>query len=217
MRRVAHRGDGRRARENSLEAIAAAIEAPACDGVEFDVRLSADDVPVVTHDRTLDRVQDRRANVNELAAGDLQELGISTLADVLAIIPRRVWIDIDLKDRHDRTVVEVLAAGRGPTLVNAVISSFNAETLERIGGLAPDWTRWLNADDLEPETLDLAKRLGCPVISADRYAINPASVALAHAAGLDVAAWTVRGRGTWVRLERLGVIAAFVEGSILDG
>ena len=217
MRRVAHRGDGRRARENSLEAIAAALEVPACDGVEFDVRLSADDVPVVTHDQTLDRVQDRRANVNELAAADLQELGISTLADVLATIPHRVWIDIELKDRHDRTVVEVLAAGRGPTLVNAVVSSFNAETLERIGGLAPDWPRWLNADDLEPETLDLAKRLGCPVISADWHAIDAAAMARARAADLEVAAWTVRGRATWAGSSAWASSRPSSRASILDG
>lgn len=217
MLRIAHRGDGRRFPENSVAAIEAALAIPACDGVEFDVRLSSDDVPVVTHDPTLKRVRGRRERVDELSARDLEALDIPTLADVLAVIPHRAFIDIDLKDRHDRTVVEVIAAGRGPTLVNGVVSSFNAATLERIGRLAPAWPRWLNADDLEPETIDIARDLGCVAISADRYAITEASVERTRAAGLDVVGWTIRGRATWRRLERLGVIAAAVEGSVLDG
>ena len=36
-------------------------------------------------------------------------------------------------------------------------------------------------------------------------------------AGLDVAAWTVRRRTTYGRLQRLGVIAACVEAAALDG
>jgi glycerophosphoryl diester phosphodiesterase len=31
------------------------MDVPGCDGVEFDVRASADDVPVLVHDVTLER------------------------------------------------------------------------------------------------------------------------------------------------------------------
>jgi glycerophosphoryl diester phosphodiesterase len=51
--RLAHRGDWRRAPENTLEAFRAALAIPACDGLEFDVRAAADGVPVVCHDETL--------------------------------------------------------------------------------------------------------------------------------------------------------------------
>ena len=217
MLRLAHRGDGRHVPENSIAAMEAALAFPACDGLEFDVRLSTDGVPVVTHDPELERVHGRPERVDALTARELGTLGIATLADLLAVVPHRSFLDIELKDRHDRTVVEVIAAGRGPTLVNAVVSSFDADTLERIGRLAPDWPRWLNVDDLEPDTIELAVALGCTAVSADRYAIDDESMARARAAGLEVAAWTVRGRATWLRLERLGVIAACVEGAILAG
>ena len=55
--RLAHRGDHRHHPENTIEAFLAATELTACDGVEFDVRLSRDGVPVVLHDATLARVQ----------------------------------------------------------------------------------------------------------------------------------------------------------------
>ena len=59
MLRLAHRGDWRHAPENTIPALLAALQVPACGGLEFDVRLSADGVPVLLHDETLERVQRR--------------------------------------------------------------------------------------------------------------------------------------------------------------
>jgi len=217
MLRLAHRGDWRRAPENTIPALLAALKAEACDGVEFDVRLSSDGVPVLLHDETLARVQGRPERVDELRAREMEDLGVPSLADVLAAIPHRAFLDVELKDRHGRAVVEVLAAGRGPGLVNAVVSSFDADTLERIAGLVPMWPRWLNATDLEPATIAIADELECRAISVEWHAIDVDSLARARAAGLDVAAWTVRRRATAARLARLGVIATCVEGGALDG
>ena len=217
MLRLAHRGDWRRAAENTLPALLAALQAPVCDGLEIDVRLAADGIPVLLHDETLARVQGRPEPVGELRARALEELGVPALADVLTAIPHRAFLDVELKGRHDRAVVEVLAAGRGPALVNAAVSSFEPDTLERVAGLVPTWPRWLNADDLQPATIATAAELACRAISVDWHAIDPVSMARARAAGLEVAAWTVRRRPTAVRLERLGVIACAAEGAVLDG
>ena len=217
MLRLAHRGDWRRAPENTVPALLAALDVPGCDGLEFDVRLSSDGVPVLLHDETLERVQGRPGRVDTIAARVLEDLGVPSLADVLAAIPHRAFLDVELKDRHGRAVVEVLAAGRGPGLVHAVVSSFNIETLERVAGLVPTWPRWLNAHDLEPATIATAVELGCRAISVQWRAVDARSVARARVAGLDVAAWTIRRRPTATRLERLGIIAACVEGAALDG
>jgi glycerophosphoryl diester phosphodiesterase len=217
MLRLAHRGDWRRAPENTIPALLAGLKVPGCDGLEFDVRLSADGVPVLLHDETLDRVQGRPESVAELKARALEELGVPSLADVLAALPHRAFLDVELKARHDRAVVEVLAAGRGPGLVNAVVSSFLPDTLERIAGLVPLWPRWLNARDLEPTTIATATELECRAISVEWHAIDAKSLARARAADLQVAAWTVRRRATAARLARLGVIATCLEAAALDG
>ena len=217
MLRLAHRGDWRHAPENSIAALEAALGVPGCDGVEFDVRLSSDGVPVLLHDETLQRVQGRPQPVDEVSARQLEDLGVPTLADALHAIPHRSAINVDLKGLHDRTVVEVLASGRGPGLVNGVVSSFEPETLERVAGLAPAWPRWLNAHDLSAATIHRAAQLECQAVSVDFHAIDHGSVAAARAAGLEVAAWTVRRRTTYGRLQRLGVIAACVEAAALDG
>ena len=51
----AHRGASGYAPENTLEAFALAVSQKA-DGIELDVQLTRDGVPVVIHDETIDRV-----------------------------------------------------------------------------------------------------------------------------------------------------------------
>src|SRR6476659_2167984 len=124
MLRLAHRGDWRRAPENTIPALLAALKIAGCDGVEFDVRASADGVPVLLHDETLARVQRRREAVGALTADELETLGIPRLDDVLVALPRRAFLDIELKETFGRELIEIVAAGRGPDLQNAIVSSF---------------------------------------------------------------------------------------------
>ena len=53
---IAHRGAPRHYPDNTLAGFDRALRFP-CDGIEFDVQLSRDGVPVVYHDRTLARAQ----------------------------------------------------------------------------------------------------------------------------------------------------------------
>jgi glycerophosphoryl diester phosphodiesterase len=215
--RLAHRGDWRHAPENSLASMAAALAIPGCDGLEFDVRRSSDGVPILLHDETLERVHRRPERASDLTAEALEAYGIPTLADVLASVGRRAFLDIELKGEHDRSVVEVLASGRGAALRHAVVSSFETATLERIAGLAPTWPRWLNADRLDDEIVATATDLECRGVAVWWEALDGGSVGRARAVGLEVAAWTVRRRATFDRLTRLGVAAVCVEAAALDG
>jgi glycerophosphoryl diester phosphodiesterase len=215
--RLAHRGDWRRGPENSLAAFLAALAIPACDGVEFDVHLAADGVPVVYHDETLERVHGRPDRVDAMRSEALVDLGIPTLEDVLRAVGRRPFLDVELKVNAGAAGVEILAAGRGPELHNAIVSSFDHGALEGVAHRAPMWPRWLNATDLGDATLAHAVALGCRGVSVEWQAIDVAALTRASAAGLEVAAWTVRRRGTFDRLADLGVVAVCVEGAALDG
>lgn len=215
--RLAHRGDWRHGPENSLAAFVAALAVPGCDGLEFDVRAARDGVAVCYHDDTLTRVHGIDRRVDELTVDELDAIGVPTLESVLSGIPRRAFLDVELKDDPGRAAFEVLVAGRGPALERAVVSSFEPATLERIAGLAPTWPRWLNAHDASAATIAIAAELGCRGISVEWRALDAAAMARARAAELDVAAWTVRRRPTFRRLERLGVVAVCVEAAALDG
>jgi glycerophosphoryl diester phosphodiesterase len=210
--RLAHRGDHRVEPENSLAAMLAAMEVPDCDGVEFDVQASLDGIPVLLHDASLARVQGVAALVTELTAAELAGHGVPTLAQVLAGVPRRAFLDVELKADIGRAVVEVLAAGRGADLQRAVISSFEVPALERIRALAPAWPCWLNAEHLRPGDVRIARELGCVGISVDWHAIDPAGLARARAADLEVAAWTVSDPRVSRRLEASTVTAMCMEG-----
>jgi hypothetical protein len=82
--------------------------------------------------------------------------------------------------------------------------------------LLPGWPRWLNSEDLSAPTVSLAVGLGCSTVSVLWGAITPASLERARAAGVAVAAWTIRRPETVTRLGRLGVVACCVEGAALD-
>lgn len=215
--RLAHRGDWRRAPENTIPAFLAALAVPACDGLELDVRLAADGVPVVCHDETLARVQGEPDRVDTIRAAALGDLGVPTLEEVLRAVGRRPFLDIELKVDGGPGVVEVLAAGRGPELHNAVVSSFDHAALASVAHRAPTWLRWLNTLTLSDTTISGALALGCRGVAVEWHALDPASVGRARAAGLDVAAWTVRRRPTFDRLARLGTVAICVEAAALDG
>lgn len=213
--RLAHRGDHRVAPENSLAAMLAAVDVPGCDGLEFDVQLSLDGVPVLLHDLSLERVQGIDAQVADLSVAELAGHGIPSLAEILERVPRRAFLDVELKADLGRAVVEVLAAGRGAELQRAVVSSFETAAIERVRGLAPAWPCWLNTETLRAGDVRIARELGCVGISVEWRALDPAALARAWAAGLEVAAWTVVDPRVARRLDSMGVAAMCVEGRAL--
>ena len=62
--RLAHRGDWRHAPREQHRRARGRAGVPGCDGLEFDVRLPSDGVPVLFHDETLERVQGRPERVD---------------------------------------------------------------------------------------------------------------------------------------------------------
>lgn len=101
----AHRGlhdNSGDAPENSLSAFKKAIESGY--GIEFDVQLTKDQIPVVFHDESLKRVCGVDKNVRDLTYKELQSLTlfdtsekIPTLKEVLALINGQVPLIIEIK------------------------------------------------------------------------------------------------------------------------
>ena len=74
---IAHRGASAEAPENTLAAFRRAIELKP-DGVEFDVRLAADGVPVVIHDATLVRTAGLKRRVADLTSAELAKIDVGS-------------------------------------------------------------------------------------------------------------------------------------------
>ncbi len=214
--RLAHRGDWQRAPENTPAAFDAALAIPGCDGLEFDVRTSADGVPVVVHDATLRREHGRAGRVRDFGADALGRLGLPMLATVLASLPEWAFLDVEVKDDPGPAFEDILEGSRGSSLDRAVVSSFEAGILARVGRSRPAWPRWLNVRDLRPSTVRVASELGCVGVACAWPAINERGIDRLAAEGLVLAAWTVRDLPTYRRLERAGLVAICAEGDALD-
>jgi len=78
---IGHRGASALAPENTLAAFRLAIEAGA-DGLEFDVRLARDGVPIVAHDSTMQRTANVGAAVDSLTSPELGRIDIGSWFNV---------------------------------------------------------------------------------------------------------------------------------------
>jgi glycerophosphoryl diester phosphodiesterase len=215
--RLAHRGDWRRAPENTVAAMLAALNVPACDGLEFDVRRAVDGTPILLHDTTLSRVQWRHERADELSVIELRASGIPTLEETLQAVGPEPFLDVELKDDPGPLVVDVLEAARGPALDKTVVSSFNVVTLGKIRRARPTWSCWLNARQVLPTTVAQAVELGCRGVAVEQHAIDERIAGSIRNAGLEMAGWGVRDEATFERLAALGLIAVVVEEAALDG
>lgn len=140
---IGHRGyPGAAIRENTPEAFEAALEA-GCDGVELDVRLTADGVPVVHHDATVTRASGPVA-LESLAWNEVRKERVLdaaghpyvvwSLADVLRFLSGRGLINVEIKPLSAETrsggvaaIYEELTKTRPRESV--LVSSFDSEVL----------------------------------------------------------------------------------------
>ena len=74
---IGHRGASAVAPENTIAAFACAMQAGA-DGIEFDVRLARDGVPVVIHDATLQRTAQIAGGVSDFTSTQLKQIDVGS-------------------------------------------------------------------------------------------------------------------------------------------
>jgi glycerophosphoryl diester phosphodiesterase len=213
--RLAHRGDHTAGTENSLPALLGACARPAVDGVEFDVRLSADRVPVLCHDPDLHRTHGIDRAVGEMTLAELEAAGITSLAAAVEALPATAWLDLDLKEDVVAIAAPGLIRARGERPERASISSFDPAILVSARQRLPGWPRWVNANAVDEASVATAWSLRGHALSCHYSAVNERTARLVAEAGLAFVAWTVTRRPTYRRLERLGVFATCVEGPAL--
>ncbi len=87
---IGHRGNRAHAPENTLESLAQAVAAGA-DAIEFDVRVSADGIPVVCHDPSVTRTTSGTGDVERMTFAELSRLdaGARFTADAGRTFPYR--------------------------------------------------------------------------------------------------------------------------------
>ena len=195
---LGHRGASAVAPENTVAAFTRARELGA-DGVELDVRRSADGVLVVHHDPEMPGIgliastafADLRAARPELAT--LEEAlhacrGLVVNAEVKCL----PWEpDADADGSVMRATIDAVRSHDGMV----VVSSFDLAAIDRARAHAPDLaTAWLTHGQEVAATAEIAAAHGHPWLNPDVTAAMDAGVDglhAAHAAGVLVSVWTV--------------------------
>lgn len=137
-----HRGASIARPENTLAAFDLAFDQGAV-GIELDVALSSDGIPVVMHDSHVDRTTDGVGAVDALTLQELRALDagdghpVPTLDEVLALAAARgAEVNIEIKAADAAAaVLEVVGGHEG---LAWFISSFHWDTLRQVRALAPD-------------------------------------------------------------------------------
>lgn len=155
MKVWAHRGYSGRYPENTMLAFKKAVEA-GCDGIELDVQLTKDDVLVVIHDETIDRVTDGVGRVNAYTYEELKKFNaaknfpeVSRFECIPTFEEYCTWAaangvvtNIEIKTGRyyyediEKKIVEMVA--RHGLTDKVLYSSFNHMSLVKVKELDPD-------------------------------------------------------------------------------
>ena len=209
---IGHRGAAGLEPENTLAAFREAVRL-GVDGVELDVRCVGEEL-VVFHDEDLDRTTDGHGAV---AGADLQTLRrldaghgerVPTLAEVLAAVPERVLVNVELKGPGTAA-----PAARQLSRLSRrmLVSSFDHERLRAFRAgcprtpVAPLVGKW--SADLAP----LARSLNAWSVNLASRIVTAARVAAINSWGCRCLVFTVNTVRRARRLRAMGVNGVFTD------
>jgi glycerophosphoryl diester phosphodiesterase len=204
---IGHRGASAVAPENTIAAFMSAILARA-DGIEFDVHLSSDGVPVVIHDDTLYRTHGLRRRVADLRGDELDQLGVPSLRELFELMADNdLMLCLEIKGSSAGLAERCCELVREFSFSERVIvECFDLRVLTRVDGIkrAALFDSRINTDR---RIIDSALAVGATVLALHHRLAKPRLVERAKAAGLRVVVWTVDDPAWIERAQAMGVEA----------
>lgn len=187
--------------ENSMAAFEAAAENGF--GIEFDVRLSKDGVPICFHDESLSRMTGDRGLISNKTASELTELtlvdGVSTiplLEDLLSVWPTDLPMLLEMKAdaQSAQATAEAVQTLINPSERLIGIMSFEADA---VAGISPQFLRGLLIEPkmiIGDELFDQKHALGREKLSVDYFSVwhQDAEASQSRSEGYGLAAWTLK-------------------------
>jgi glycerophosphoryl diester phosphodiesterase len=217
-----HRGDRSIAPENTIPALQGALDS-SLDFVETDLQLTADGVPVLIHDETVDRTTDGTGAVADLTFSQLRTLDagswyspafagvrVPSFDEFLAIFQssekqallelKGFWTEDEV-----RLVVGKLAASGATHRVT--FASFDFTTLMNLRSAAPEIPRVIIQRLLPADPVALAEHFHAIAILTSPGSVEADHDAVAdmHAAGLGLLLYTLNSKQRWSEALEFGV------------
>jgi glycerophosphoryl diester phosphodiesterase len=224
---IAHRCGGALAPENSLAGLAIAARL-GCRAVEFDVMLTADGVPILIHDETLERTTTGVGLVADMTLAEIRRFDAGsphhpafavapapTFAEAMAECRRLgLWPNIEIKPAagHDAATGEVVARWMAEHWNGGgVISSFSEKSALAVRRVLPHFPQALLVEQLPDDwPVQLDRRGAIALHLAAEFLTLQQATAL-NDAGVIWAAYTVNDHATGARLFGLGASAVFTD------
>lgn len=223
MIKIGHRGASSFVPENTLPSFQKALEM-GVDGIELDVRLTSDGELVVIHDETINRTANGNGLVNQFSLKELKAfkinstLEIPTLREVLHLIDKKCFINIELKEFETAEKVVALInefiLDYNWNYSHFLVSSFNWHALQNVRVLNPEIPIGvLTETDLEMAFI-FAKFLKASAIISHYILITETDVIEIQNAGIKIFAWTVNEKDAIEKMKELkidGIISDFLD------
>lgn len=220
---IAHRGAGKLAPENTL----AALRLGAQHGYrmfECDVKLSADGVPFLMHDATLERTTNGQGTGGDLPWAALSQLDagswhsrayagepLPTLERVARFcLANGCFLNIEIKPtpgleaRTGEVVAREAARLWAGEAAPPLLTSFRPESLQAAQQAQPELPRGLLLDTLWTGWLETALSLQCAAVVCNQTLWDRGTVTQAQSAGLRCLSYTVNDEWAAQRLLALG-------------
>jgi glycerophosphoryl diester phosphodiesterase len=227
---IGHRGAAGLAPENTPVSFRKAAEL-GVHWVEFDVHLTADGIPIVIHDDTVNRTSDGKGDVAALSLAALTALDagawygeafrgerIPTLEATIALLAKLgLGAIVEIKPSPGTAAATAEAAVRvllkrwPDSLPPPIVSSFEREALERARAVAPGIARSLLVGKIPGDWQRDVDRLGCAALHANQRGLKAADVASVTGAGVPLFTYTVNTAKRAAELFSWGVAAVFTD------
>ena len=226
---IGHRGSSGIAPENTLAALHLAGQ-QGVKWVEIDVTLSADGIPIIFHDETLNRTTNGEGLVVKQVIDDLKQLDagswkqpqyknerIPTLLEAIQVISLYgMGLNLELKPCEgieDETVEAAVAVLKAnwPSNLPLLLSSFNYFALAKAYELWPEVQRAYNVSAIPSNWQERLELLDCSGLHIHHPFFDAAKVAVIKQAGYKVVAFTVNNETLAEQLFAQGLDAIFTD------
>ena len=192
---------------------------------ECDVKLSADGVPFLLHDDTLERTTPEHGDAGQRTWAQLSRIDagrwhspafadepLPGLENIAAyVLQNNFMLNLEIKPTPGQELKTGQVVGRevlrlwAGAEVPPLLSSFRPEALMGARETAPDIPRALLVDTLWPGWFEMAQQLGCVAVVSNYRVMNAATLAQLHDAGMHGLVYTVNDANTAAALQTINI------------
>ncbi|HLR03306.1 MAG TPA: glycerophosphodiester phosphodiesterase family protein [Virgibacillus sp.] len=212
IKALAHRGYRLKYPENTLSAYKAAYEL-GFSHLELDVHLSKDGIPVLMHDKTINRMTDGTGLIKDYTLEELKRFRVGkegneripTFAEGLQFAKGKMLVSVELKQMGDlysgieEAVLKVLKENE--MMDHVYINSFDHFAIMKMRELSDDISLGLIQHGATPAVIPLMKEINARYLSVRVEYLSKEFVKMCDEAGIQIVVWPVNNEDHFAKVK----------------